>query len=96
MITNNETIQCFKCKQHKELNNFKENKRAYQVKAYKGKCLVCIDCDFKRALNDLSVIRFNFEINKFEITKFKNDLDVLSFFWQEAEVNGTKKVDMFR
>lgn len=69
---NKETIQCFKCKQYKVLNEFKENTRKYQLKAYKGKCLVCIDCDFNIALKDLSVIRFNSEIEKFEITKFQN------------------------
>ena len=55
-------------------------------------CGGCIDCDFKRSVNDLSVIRFNFESKKFDITNFNNELEVLSFFWEEADVYKTKRV----
>lgn len=92
----NDTITCFNCKQKKDIKSFKENKRSYQVKAYKGRCLVCIDCDFKRSVNDLSVIRFNFESKKFDITNFNNELEVLSFFWEEADVYKTKRVSLIR
>lgn len=91
-----EKITCFKCKQHKSLSSFKENRREYQVKIYKGRCLVCIDCDFQRSVKDLSVIRFKIESKKFDIIKFNNELEVLHFFWEEADVYKTKRVSLIR
>ena len=72
--------KCFSCKIEKPLSQFKPDKRKYQLKADKKTCKVCNSCEFDRASKDLSVVRFNFEIEKFEVIKFENKEQVLKYF----------------
>jgi hypothetical protein len=79
-----ETLRCFTCKLDKPLNKYKNNNRHYQIKAYKGKCVVCKLCSFQKALNDLSVVRYNFEEKGFNIIKFNDYAEVAEFFRLEG------------
>ena len=65
-----ETKRCFSCKKFKPLNSFTPNKRKYQLKADKGRCLVCYSCTKKRITENMSAISFNFETNKYDIIRF--------------------------
>jgi hypothetical protein len=78
-----ETLKCFKCHIEKPLVKFKNNNRKYQLKAYKGKCIVCKLCSLQEALNTLSIVRYDYEDNKFKCTYFENQCDVLNFFQNE-------------
>lgn len=75
----NDKLQCFTCKKYKQLDAFKDNKRHYQIKWYKGKCFSCKTCEKKKVLRTLKAIRFNFELKKFEIHEFKNINQALKF-----------------
>jgi len=79
-----ETLRCFTCKTEKPLSKYKDNKRHYQIKANKGKCIVCKLCSFQKALNELSVIRYNFEEKRFDIIRFKDYAEVAEFFKNEG------------
>lgn len=79
-----ETLKCFNCNIEKPLIKFKENKRVYQTKSSKGRCLVCKLCSFVDALNTLSIVRFNYETNAFEVKKFNNKGEVVEFFDSEG------------
>jgi hypothetical protein len=79
-----ETLRCFNCGIEKPLEKFKDNKRKYQVKSAKGKCIVCKACSFHKALNTLSVVRYNFEENNFKVIHFKDKYEVLDFYETEG------------
>jgi hypothetical protein len=79
-----ETLKCFRCKIEKPLNKYKDNNRHYQIKSNKGKCMVCKLCSFQKALNELSVIRYNFEEKRFDIIEFKDYAEVAEFFKNEG------------
>ena len=78
--SSNDTKQCFSCKQLLELNKFDIDRRKYQVKSDKGTCKVCIDCEYKKALENMSVIRFDFENDKFITIEFNSIDEVNKFF----------------
>lgn len=46
--------------------------------------MVCKLCSFQKALNKLSVIRYNFEEKKFDIIEFKDYAEVAEFFKNEG------------
>lgn len=72
--------KCFQCKKELLLSEFDIDRRKYQIKADKGRCKVCKECEYMNALRDMSVIRFNFDENKFIITKFETKKEVNNFF----------------
>lgn len=74
-----ETKKCFYCKVEKPLGNFSINKRKYQVKADKGRCISCKQCYLEQSIKDLSVIYFDFESNKYIIDKFETKEQVIKF-----------------
>lgn len=75
--------KCFRCKIEKPLSEFDVDRMKYQLKNDKGTCKVCKDCEFQRALELLSVCRFNFETEKFEVIKFKDIKEVYVYFNRE-------------
>jgi predicted metal-binding protein len=75
-----ESKKCFTCKIEKTLNQFDVDRMEYQLKTDKGTCKVCKDCELNKALKTLSIIRYNFEIMKFEIINFNNHDEVLNYF----------------
>ena len=79
-----ETLKCFKCHIEKPLEKFKDNYRKYQLKSNKGKCIVCKLCSLQDALNTLSVVRYDYEENKFIVTAFQNKCEVVEFFDKEG------------
>jgi predicted metal-binding protein len=73
----------------KPLEKYKDNTRKYQIKSYKGKCMVCKACSFHNALDKLSIVRFDFEENKFKLIKFNNKYEfimLLSFVLEAVVV----------
>ena len=80
-----QTKSCFKCKLNKPLDEFPINKRSYQLKSDLGRCITCWDCEEAKAINDLSVIRLNFETNKFDIIKFENEQEAMEFIKKERD-----------
>ena len=79
-----ETLKCFTCKIDKPLEKFADNRRTYQTKSSKGKCLVCKLCSFQDALNTLGVVRFDFIDNAFKVIKFNSKHEVVDFFETEG------------
>lgn len=76
--------KCFKCKESKHLSEFDVDRRKYQLKSDKGTCKVCKVCTLNTALEDLSTIKYNFDSEKFEITKFSSKEEVLEFFAKKS------------
>jgi hypothetical protein len=72
-----ESKRCFECKKIKKLDNFSINPRKYQLKADKGRCIVCHTCIKARALRDMKLIILNAETQKFETLYFKSNNQVL-------------------
>ena len=72
-----ESKRCFECKKIKRLDNFSINLRKYQLKADKGRCIVCHTCIKARALKDMKLIILNTETQKFETLYFKSKNKVL-------------------
>lgn len=72
--------KCFRCKIEKSLDKFQEDKRKYQLPSDLATCKVCIECNIERALEDLSLVFFNFEENKFEVVKFEDKEEVIKYF----------------
>ena len=52
------------------LDNFSINSRKYQLKADKGRCILCHTCTKARALRDMKLIILNTEKQKFETLYF--------------------------
>ena len=75
-----ETKQCFTCKQELPLSDLDVDTRKYQLKADKGTCKVCKECEYEKALVDMSTIKVNFETNKFDIINFETVDEVNKFF----------------
>jgi hypothetical protein len=75
--------QCFSCKKELSLNKFPHDFRKYQRESDKGKCKVCINCEEDKALINLTVIRFNTDINKFHIISFNSKKEVQKHFRHE-------------
>lgn len=80
---NEETKKCFYCKIEKPLEYFSINKRKYQVKQEKGRCISCKQCFLEQSIKDLSVIYFDFELNKYIIEKFETAEEVIKFIENE-------------
>lgn len=78
-----ETKKCFYCKIEKPLEDFSINKRKYQVKQEKGRCISCKQCFLEQSIKDLSVIYFDFELNKYIIEKFETAEEVIKFIEDE-------------
>lgn len=78
------TLKCFQCGVDKPLEKYKDNTRKYKISSYKGKCMVCKACSFHTALDKLSIVRFDFEENKFKLIKFNNKYEVLDFYETEG------------
>lgn len=73
---------CFTCKVEKPLSEFDVNRMKYQVKADLGTCIVCKECELAKALEALSVIKYDFTINKFVTIDFQTKEEVLEHFKQ--------------
>ena len=71
---------CFRCKELLPLSDFKVDNRKYQLKADMGTCKVCKKCELERTLKDLSTVKYNYELEKFEVIKFNNEKEVYDFF----------------
>lgn len=71
--------KCFYCKIEKPLNEFSLDRRKYQIKADLGTCKGCKQCYLEQSIRDLSVIYFDFEIDKFVIEKFETKEEVIKF-----------------
>ena len=80
-----ETKKCFYCKIEKPLEDFSINKRKYQVKQEKGRCISCKQCFLEQSIKDLSVIYFDFELNKYIIEKFETAEEVIKFIEDEIQ-----------
>lgn len=76
--------KCFRCREELPLTNFREDKMKYQLKCDKGRCKVCIKCDYERASEGLSIVRFNFETKKFESIEFEN-IQELDLYFKKFE-----------
>lgn len=75
-----ETLKCFRCNIEKPLTKFAVNNRKYQLKHAKGRCIVCKLCNLLRALDDQSVLKFNYETNKYDSINFKDSCEVIKYF----------------
>jgi hypothetical protein len=78
------TLKCFKCGIDKPLEKYKDNNRKYQIKGNQGKCIVCKLCSLQNTLNTLSVVRYDYEENKFVVIPFQNKCEVVEFFDKEG------------
>lgn len=72
--------KCFLCKVAKSLYEYDPDRRKYQLKPDMNTCKVCKICDYNRALNELSVVRYDYEIEKFEVIHFNNKDEVKQFY----------------
>ncbi len=78
-----ESLRCFECKIEKPLEKFAPNKRKYQVKSNKGRCMVCKKCVLHNAVTKLSVVRYDFDENTFKIIKFNDPNEAVEFINKE-------------
>lgn len=78
-----ESKKCFYCKIEKPLSDFKIDRRKYQIKSDLGTCKSCKQCFLEQSIKDLSVIYFDFELNKFVIEKFETAEEVIKFIENE-------------
>lgn len=72
--------KCFYCHAIKPLEFFKINNRKYQVAKEKGRCVACTQCDYNRAVERMGVVRFNYELGKFEVINFETIEELNSFY----------------
>lgn len=77
--------QCFDCQRMLQLDEYTENKRIYALKTDLGRNRVCKLCNFKRAVQDLKIVRLN-EEGKFVIIEFENVGQVAEYFKQKNEL----------
>ena len=77
--------QCFDCRRMLPLNEYTENKRIYALKTDLGRNRVCKLCNFKRAVQELKIVRLN-EEGKFVIIEFENVGQVAEYFKQKNEL----------
>lgn len=77
-----EKKKCFTCKVEKPLSEFEVNRMKYRLKSDLGVCIVCKDCELARALEALSIVKYDFTINKFVIIDFQTKEEVLEHFKQ--------------
>ena len=67
------------------LNEYTENKRIYTLKTDLGRNRVCKLCNFKRAVQDLKIVRLNAE-GKFHVIHFDSVAQVAEYFKQKNEL----------
>ena len=72
--------KCFLCKELKHLSEYDPDNRKYQLKPDLHTCKVCKVCDLNRALEELSIVKYNFEESKFEVITFETQEDVKKFY----------------
>lgn len=77
--------QCFDCRRMLALDQYTENKRIYALKTDLGRNRVCKLCNFKRAVQDLKIVRLNAE-GKFHIIEFNNVGEVAEYFKEHNEL----------
>ena len=77
--------QCFDCRRMLPLDEYTENKRIYALKTDLGRNRVCKLCNFKRAVQDLKIVRLNAE-GKFYIIEFNNVGEVAEYFKEYNEL----------
>jgi hypothetical protein len=68
-----------------ELNEYTENTRIYALKTDLGRNRVCKLCNFKRAVQDLKIVRLNAE-GKFHVINFDSVAQVAEYFKQKNEL----------
>jgi hypothetical protein len=78
-----ESLKCFECKIEKPLEKFAPNRKKYQIKSSKGRCIVCKKCVLHNAITKLYVVRYNFDDSKFEIIHFKDANEAVEFVNKE-------------
>jgi hypothetical protein len=78
-----ETLKCFECKIEKPLSKFAPNKRKYQIKSAKGRCLVCKKCVLHNAITKLQVVRYDYEESTFKVINFKDANEAVEFINKE-------------
>lgn len=67
---------CFKCKKNKPAKDYKENKMKYKRDSL---ATLCNDCVLERALREGNVLKYNFDINKFEKIEFASVDEIIKF-----------------
>jgi hypothetical protein len=72
--------KCFLCKELKYLSEYDPDNRKYQLKPDLHTCKVCKKCDLNRALEELSIVKYNFEESKFEVITFENKNQVIEYY----------------
>jgi hypothetical protein len=72
--------ECFNCKRNLPLSEFNKSNRKYQLKSDLGVVKVCKICNFQKAIKTLSLVNFNFELNKFEVINFESINEVSKWF----------------
>lgn len=77
--------KCFDCQRMLALDEYTENKRIYALKTDLGRNRVCKLCSFKRAVQDLKIVRLNAE-GKFHVINFENVAQVAEYFKQKNEL----------
>ena len=80
-----ETKKCFSCKEILPLNAFKPDKRKYQLKNSKGRCVICHECSLQKAIEIMGCIRYDYENSKFISYNFETKEEVIEFFKREME-----------
>lgn len=78
-----ESLKCFECKTEKPLEKFPPNRRKYQIKSSKGRCIVCKKCVLHNAITKLYVVRYDYDESTFKIIKFKDANEALEFINKE-------------
>jgi len=77
--------ECFTCRRMLLLDEYTENKRIYALKTDLGRNRVCKLCNFKRAVQELKIVRLN-EKGKFVIIEFENVGQVAEYFKEKNEL----------
>jgi len=77
--------KCFDCRRMLPLDEYTENKRIYALKTDLGRNRVCKLCNFKRAVQELKIVRLNAE-GKFVIIEFENVGQVAEYFKEKNEL----------
>jgi hypothetical protein len=78
--------QCFECRRMLDLDNFTDNKRQYTLKTDLGKNRVCKICTFERSVKNKSLVKYNFEDNKFYNIKFDDIGQVAEYFIKNNKI----------
>lgn len=73
-------IRCFKCSTNKDDSEFSLNRMKYQIKAYKGKCFMCKDCQVSEAVKRGGTAYYDFEEKTFKVIELKTKQEAVDFF----------------